>query len=578
MEAREHHRAGRFGEAERRYRAIIDTNSPHAPTLHAFGILLFSTGRPAEGLDALRAAVHCAPEEPTYLINLGGILTQTGAVNEAIAICRRATEQAPDDPRGFFNLGVAERAADKPAEARASFEAVIRLAPEDAEAHINLGGLLLELNETEPAETVLARAVVLAPDNADAQNNFGGVLQRRGKTREAVQAYERALALRPDDARTRGNLASALTQLGQLDAAEQAYRAALAERPTDTRLWRHLAQLRQHEKGDPDLVAMEALWARSDLDAESRVHLAFALGKALEDTGQYPEAIARFTEGNRLHRATFEYEPALETDRLEQIAKTFTTRLPSLPPPEQGEQIPIFIVGMPRSGTTLVEAILGRHSNVSVGGELTFLPDVLRECGERIGASYPALVPHLTPNHLAWIAAQYRDRANSLKLDASYFTDKLPFNFLRIGLIRALFPDARIVHCKRSPLDTCLSCYTNYFSSPQPFAYHVDDIAQYYLSYEALMAHWREHYPQEFVEIEYEGLVSNPDGEIPRLLEGCGLRFEQACLSPHESTAPVRTASLVQVRQPISTASMEKWRRYGSGLDPLVRALGRHNS
>ena len=140
------------------------------------------------------------------------------------------------------------------------------------------------------------------------------------------------------------------------------------------------------------------------------------------------------------------------------------------------------------------------------------------------------------------------------------------------------FPDAKIVHCKRSPLDTCLSCYTNYFSSPQPFAYHVDDIAQYYLSYEALMAHWREHYPQEFVEIEYEGLVSNPDGEIPRLLEGCGLRFEQACLSPHESTAPVRTASLVQVRQPISTASMEKWRRYGSGLDPLVRALGRHNS
>jgi len=571
--AREQHRAGALPEAERGYRAALRIAPDHAPTLQALGILLFATDRRDEAFASMREAISRAPEETVYLVNLGGLLTQAGQLNAAIDMCRKATQLAPRDPRGFFNLGVAEQAAGGLLNACAAFETVVELAPHDVEGYVNLGAVLSALHELEAAQLALTRAVEIQPHNADAQNNLGGVLQRLGRTQEAIEAYERALSARPDDARTLGNLASALAELGQLEAAEAAYRTALSTRPHDARLHRHLALLRPHQVGDADTAAMEALWADTELKTSDRVQLAFGLGKALDDAGQHEEAFNKFSEGNRLHRATLTHDAAASHAYLVDIAAVCSTRLEPLPVSSTPHPAPIFVLGMPRSGTTLVETILSSHSQVDAGGELTFLGDLVRACGERRKASYPSVVNRLTAEDRDWMATEYVRRSAQLGFEARWHTDKMPSNFLYLGLIRTLFPYAKIVHCKRNAIDTCLSCYVTYFSAPQPFAYDITELAAYYSGYTALMAHWRDLYGPALVEVEYERLVDDPEGQTRTLLEACGLPFEAACLSPHRSGGVVRTASLAQVRQPIYTSSVERWRRYGSAVEPLLQAL-----
>ncbi len=319
---------------------------------------------------------------------------------------------------------------------------------------------------------------------------------------------------------------------------------------------------------------LQHLAERPDLPVQGRVDCWFALGKAWEDIGDYDRAFACFAAGNREKRATFHY--AIEEDR--RFFAAIERHCVSLPSPVAGdpEPVPIFIVGMPRSGTSLVEQILACHPQVTALGEQEVVRQVIDgPYADKTGRRYPNGIGTADGDLFAELGRQCCRRYRELAPDASYITDKLPHNFLYIGVITRMLPNARIIHCRRQPLDTCLSCYKNDFAMLHRWAYDLSEIGEYWLLYDRLMAHWRRILGESLFEIDYEELVSDLEGAGRRLLAHCGLDWDARCLDFHRCPRPVSTASAVQVRRPLYTSSIGLWRRYAAHLAPLQEVLAR---
>ena len=553
------------GSGKKYKKCCQDNPSSHSPA-QALG----------QGTGAIKYSVKGVTPTPAECNHLVALFN-AGHYPELESRARSLVGRYPDSGFVWKILGAALQIQGK--DSLPALRKAAELLPGDAVAHYNLGNILHERGRLNEAEASYRRALQIEPDGADMHTNLGKTLQDIGRIEEAGASYRRALQIKPDHAEAHNNLGETLMESGRLDEAEASLRRALQIRPDYLKVRLSLASVRKVKADDENLAALIAVdeAARNSatpLSGEDAVCLHFALGKSYDDIGDHAKAFPYFLEGNRLKRATFDYDPDETARRIDSIMRNFDmATMDRLRGGGAPSHLPIFILGMPRSGTTLVEQIISSYPGVHGAGELVDLAAILRH--DIAGAVFPDNLHSLDQARLTAWGAEYVAGLQRRAPDARRITDKMPANFLAVGLIHLMLPNAKIIHVNRNPVDTCLSCFTQLFKDGQEFTYDLAELGRYYVDYARLMEHWRKVLPDgAFLDVRYEDIVADQEAQSRRLIEYCGLEWDDACLDFHQSKRAVRTASMAQVRQPIYKSSVERWRPYEKFLGPLFDALG----
>ena len=502
---------------------------------------------------------------------------RAGRLSEAKLLCTKILSQDPKNVAALHLLGVIKCQEGDALQATELIRQVLALRPDDAEAHNNLGIALCGQGKLEEAVAAYHRALELKPDYAESQNNLGIALKNHGKLEEAVAAYHRALELKPDYAESHNNLGNVLTHLGRLEEAVASYRNALAINPDRAESHLQMAHIKKHSDYDNDIKAMEEGYANPDNSDEQRMYLAFGLGKAFEDLRNYETAFDFFLAGNTMKRKTQSYSIDALGRFFRKQKEVFDS---SWFDKYQGagceDDTPIFIVGMPRSGTTLVEQILASHQQVYGAGEVVTLPQIIVPFFNRFpGAALAEGLRDCDGAEFERMGIEYIDAIRKHSKKARFITDKMVSNFRFIGLIKLMLPNAKIIHCCRNPLDNCLSIFKCYFSNKNiGYAYDLIELGEYYNFYRDLMKYWHSVLPDFIYNVQYEEMVADQAEQTRLLLKHCDLEWEDACMEFYKTDRPARTASAVQVRRPIYKDSVQSWKRYEKQLAPLLEILG----
>jgi tetratricopeptide (TPR) repeat protein len=510
-------------------------------------------------------------------INLGGCFHATGRREQAIRSYHRALTINPGLPDAHYNLGNLYAELENPDAAIVHYERSLVLNTSSAEVHNNLGNMLRKRGRNEEAIEHYKAAIRLKPTHIPMQRSLGDALQAQNQLDGAIVCYRAALAAEPQDVPTLNRLGSALLVAGRLDEASQAFETAIGVAPDNIGIQHNYASVRPFADGDQRLAVLEALMARkASLSDEQRVVLHFTLGKAYADLKDADRSFRHLEAGNRLKRQQVSYDERGTLMLMQRIRDTFTKEiLQAKANAGHDSEVPVFVVGMPRSGTTLVEQILASHPRVFGAGEVRDLVAAASLFSERTTSAYPEMLAKLSNDDLRELGKVYVERLSKGRAAKDRIVDKLPSNFLFVGLIHLVLPKARIIHIKRDPVDNCLSCFSLLFEEDQPFCYDLDEMGRYYKAYATLMDHWRSVLPPGvLLDVQYEDLVSDLDGQARRLVAHCGLDWDKSCLAFHETKRPVNTASLVQVRKPIYKSSVGRSNLYGLRLKPLMDALG----
>jgi len=496
-------------------------------------------------------------------------LYSNGQIEKAIEGVEALIKDYPNEALLHNISGAFYQAIGQLNESLDSFEKAITINSEYAEAHYNLGFTLQQLGQLEAAMKSYEQAIAIKHAYPNAHNNLGTILQELGQLDAAVKSYEQAIAIKPDYADAYNNLGNALRDPDQLDVVVKCYEKALSIKPDFAEAHHHLSVLKKYTASDPQIAQMQSLLSTSNLSQSDRTHLCFALAKVNEDLGRQDEFFKFLHEGNRLRKEELNY--SLDNSKIlsSTVKKMFSSTLS--PSYELSTIKPVFIVGMLRSGTSLVEQIIASHHAVYGAGELSTLSNLIT----------PILKNYLTQNKneltkktFLSIRQQYLDVLLNLNVHASVITDKLPLNFLFIGFILSAFPEAKIVHIKRDARATCWSIYKHYFSSAgHGWAYNLDDLAGFYGIYSNIMDFWHQTFPDKIYDLCYEDLTTNQEEETRKLLEYCELDWDENCLNFHNSKRAVKTASALQVRQKMYQGSSEAWKKHEEYLQPLIKAL-----
>jgi tetratricopeptide (TPR) repeat protein len=574
--------AGRYGEAVAVYQLAIALEPMRATTHNDLGTALRALGALAESEASFRRACELQPDLAVAHNNLGNVLRARGEAEAAIGAYRRAIELQPRYPEAYNNLGNTLLEGGAPEAAADCYRVALAQWPDFAEAHSNLGNALRQLGKLGEAIEHYSRAVALQPAFfAAAYSNLSDALRDIGQLEAAVASSRQALDLEPGNAGAYNGLGNALMDLGRLGEAEASYRKALAlhgdfaaaqgnlglvlraqQRPAEA--WAGIAHVRKMTPADADwCTAVDGLIARNPPPREE-IHLRFAAGKYHDDIRAFDAAFVHFRRANELAQGFgAPYDRAAQERLTDGLIAASAAASAVRDPRASASQKPIFIVGMPRSGTTLAEQILAAHPAAFGAGERDFWENA-QVRGER--------EPHR-------LADDYLQLIEGLAPHAERVVDKMPQNFLHLGLIHAAFPQARIVHMRRNPLDTCLSIYFQHFKSAHAYSHDLGDLVHYYGQYAQLMRHWRRRLPADaLLEVVYEDLVAQPEAGARRLLEFVGLPWDPACLDFHRGSRRVMTASKWQVRQKINTQSVARWRHYEQHLGPLASLLAADES
>ncbi|MDH4320516.1 MAG: tetratricopeptide repeat protein [Desulfobulbaceae bacterium] len=566
-----------YERAEACQRLALKISPGLACALNNMGSLMRERKKIPEAIDYYRQAAAKAPNYLEPLNNLGAVLVTEERADEALEVLAKALSQNPQYADAHCNIGFALKALEQPEQAYQHFQTALQLKPTYAEAYIGIGRIHQEQHNLPEAERAGLKAIELAPDKAEAHSLLGAIYTEMDQTAEALACFDRALALDPELSSALLGKGHLCLEMGDLAAAEQFFRQDLSNPGGDKLGARfHLTQARKVRPDDDNMAALVAAGREiAGLPATKRLSLHFALGKCYDDTGDYQRAMHHYQEGCRLKRSKINYDPVAQADIFSRIIESLSQpAVDGLHGMGDLSELPIFVLGMPRSGTTLTEQILASHPFVLGGGEL---PDLLAIAHRPLGtgADFPDNLRHLTPETLAAWGTDYIAGLRRRAPAARRITDKMPGNFMVVGLIHLMLPNARIVHVNRNPVDTCLSCFTRLFHHGQEQTYDLTELGRYYRQYNRLMAHWRDILPPgAFLDLRYEELVADTETQSRRLLDFCGLPWDDACLAFHATERKVRTASITQVRQPIYTTSVERWRRYGNTLAPLLDALG----
>jgi tetratricopeptide (TPR) repeat protein len=600
---------GHFGEAEGLSRQILIADPGSLPAKHLLGMIAGQTGRTSLAIDLLREVAAADPNGFVALNQLAILLRGQGRATEAVGAAKRASVLKPDDPATLENLGQCLLADGRAAEAIDAFERVVRLKADSATGYYGLASALAQLARDREAAQAFERAINLAPGYAEAHAQLGRLLQGHGRQKEAIAQFRKAaearpnsafahlqfaridleegraesakdrlgaaLALEPDSADIHALLGNALQQLGDFDGAIAAYEKVIEQQPARVSAYLGIVSAKKVSEADRSLLAqMQALLRQGNLAEMDAVNLHYGLGKAEDDLADYGSAMAHYDEANRLMAARLVRSGRAFDCKRHQSA---ITRLIDAFTPEffhryrglgTASELPVFVLGMMRSGTTLIEQILSSHPKIGGGGELDFW-------GDREAMQERAAAGTLDPPTAVGLAANYMDLLRGIAPSARRVTDKMPANFLLLGLIHLLFPRARIIHCRRDPVDTCISIYTTPYTQSPHFAHDRANIVFYYEQYLRLMAHWRNVLPADrFLEVDYEDIVGDREIAARRLVEFCGLDWNDACLRHENNRRSVKTASAWQARQPLYRSSVERWRRYEPWLGEFRKLLG----
>lgn len=428
------------------------------------------------------------------------------------------------------------------------------------------------------AEATCRAALLLRPEDAESHRVLGAILLWQNRADEAMSSLEESLRLGPENPRTYKKVAQALAATGRMTDALAADRKALELQPKYAGALAHLASLKRFtSRHDDDLSAIEELAADSATADDDRVLLLFALGKAYEELGSYDRAFECLREANRLARRALSWDSAAAVAGLDRVREVFSrTLFDRYADAGAPSDVPVLIVGMPRSGTTLVEQVIASHPTVHGGGERPDFNEIAAVLSVMTseGLPFPDVMEHVGPEVLLGLGEGYARRLIDLAPGAARVTDKTPRNFRYLGLARLLLPDAKVIHCVRDPVDTCFSCYALNLVA-QPYTFDLLELADYYRGYERLMAHWRSVLPDGWLlEVRYEDLVADLEGSARQLVAHCGLEWDDACLQFDATDRPVMTASVAQVRRPVYRSSVSRWRRFEPHLGPLLEALG----
>jgi len=600
----------RLEAAEACYRTAILHNPALAKAYASLGSVLTQSGRWQEAAAQFETVLQLQPEFPDIHANLGAVLLQLGRLEEAIVCLTQATTRNAHDAFTLCHLGHALARQGRGREAGECYSRALACAPNSAEAQNALGNNLRAYGVLDAAIACYRRAIELRPNFAEFYNNVGVALREQGAWGAAAQAYHQAIALKPklfgahanlgvllqeqgaldeaiachqrsieanpEFAEGYHNLGISLQEKGALDAAWDAFERAIAISPRRGVFYRMLVGTGRMTAESAQSARLEALAAEmGTLPEPDRLELHFALGTFYADTGQPTKSSAHLLEANRLKRRQIRYDECQSLGIFDRIQTVFTREmLEARGDYGRASTVPIFIVGMPRSGTTLLEQILASHPTVHGAGELETLPRLLALHESRVGKPFPELVETLAKDELQSFADDYLESLHRLAPTAGHIVDKMPNNFLRIGLIKLAFPAARIIHVQRDPVDTCLSCFSKSFSGDLPYSYNLAELARYYRAYERLMIHWQQVLPGgSILNIRYEDLVADLEGQSRQVLAFCDIPWHQQCLQFHQNPRTVRTSSLTQVRQPLYTSSVGRWHSFPELVGPLLESL-----
>ena len=610
------------GMARRRLRDIpaalailepLSREQPHAGAVHyEYGLALGDAGQGEAAVSSLRRAVELSPALPGAWRTLADHLTAMGDTAGADAAYARHIKAATRDP-GLLRSAAALCDNDIPL-AETLLRAHLREHPTDVAAIRMLAEVAARLGRYTDAEGLLARCLELAPGFVEARAHYATVLNRQNRPTEALAHVNQLLAAEPRNPNHRNLKATVLVNIGEYRQAIDLYTGLLAEYPHQAMVWLSfghvlktagrqdesirayrrslelvpnlavawwsLANLKTFRFSAADVETMRSQLARTEGSIDDRLHLEFALGKACEDAAQFAASFRHYDEANRLRRSQIHYSAAETTSLVERSRALYTreffhARAGAGCPARD----PVFIVGMPRAGSTLVEQILSSHSLVEGTMELYDMISLARSLDVRgpreQPVQYPDTLAALTPAQLKALGERYLERTRvQRKSSAPYFIDKMPNNFLHTGLILLALPNARVIDVRRHPLGCCFSVFKQHFARGQSFSYSLQDVGRYYRDYVELMAHFDRVLPGRVHRVDYESLVEDSEAEVRALLEYCGLPFEEQCLRFYENERAVRTASSEQVRQPIFRDGLEQWRHYEPWLEPLKTALG----
>jgi tetratricopeptide (TPR) repeat protein len=598
------------GAAEKYLRKTIKLAPSFAKPHEDLGLLLINLGRHEEAVPLLENAIRLDPKSPHAAFNLGKALAKLGRgkeadeafeeafklaptrkllaeaarlhgdgkLDEAERVYRQVLNEEPDNVDALRMLAMLAAAAGKFDDAERLLRRVLSLAPDYFTAHMDLGRILKEQDRYEDAINAFRAALKIEPNNAQAWFFLGATLAPAALTYEAVEAYQESLRLRPDAPAVLLGLGHVLKTIGEQEQGIAAYKRCIELKPDNGETYWSLANLKTFRFSDRELAQMEERVLSGEINhPSSEVNFHFALGKAYEDRADFETAWRWYAEGNKRQRQLVSYDPVETEISNNALVEVFNAEfLEEMAGLGCADPAPIFVLGLPRSGSTLIEQILASHSMVEGTSELPYLSRVSGSLNRNRadGVNYPQAARELGTEHWQALGEDYLHYARLHRSEGKpHFIDKMPNNFPNIGFLSLILPNAKIIDARRHPLDSCLGNFRQLYAKGQNFTYDLTEIGEYFLQYQRLMEHWHAALPGQILTVQYEENVSDLETQVSRILDFCELPWEDACLRFYETDRPVRTASSEQVRQPIYTGSVNFWRNYEDKLAELIDVL-----
>ncbi len=561
---------GRHPEAEAACRHAIELKPANAEAHSNLAVALEMQGRIEEAKKACGRAIQINPDYPEALINLGNLYVRSGDYVSGVEAYVKAIQQAPENPTARANLSVALLRLEESDEALLQAQEAVDLSPDYVEALNALGNALSAKGDYVQAEDVFRKAYVIQPAHREAGMNLAATLHKSGRSDDAITTYQQILDINSGLAEAENGLGVVLLALGKTDDATTAFRRAIKIRPALADAWYNLASS-DHDLSDEEVKDIQNLLEKSDISAQQRISLNFALAERADRKRDTDASMFHLNAGNNMRRnALSRNEIVFDGDQLDRdvanISRTFSTslltRLQSL---GNNSEVPVFLCGMPRSGTTLVEQIITSHPQAGSVGEMAVVADLLED--------YPGEIINLSKNRIEGLCQRVLERLTIGTGQLQRVIDKSPFGFFHIGLMQVLFPNARVVHCQRNPMDVGLSCYAQNFIANHPWSTDLTDIGRYIRAESRMMEHWKSVLSLPLLDVSYEDIIADQEGQSRRIIEFLGLGWDDACLRFHDNGKTVLTASNWQVRKPLYSRSVGKAEGYGDHLKALREGL-----
>lgn len=568
--------SGRFEDALKRLSKAAKKMPHNLTAQNALGVAHSKCGKSAKAVQLFRSVLKAQPNHREAELNLAGALMEMGKMDEAIALYNGLIEKYPDQAQLYFNLGVALRKAGRSFDAIDAYAQALVLEPQFTDAHVNLSTIYSGQGNQDAALDHLKTACALRPDDIHILNNEARALFDAGFSAEALAACERVCAQNPGNLEALGIQVRVLQNDGRFADARASAAQALAVNPDAVPVLLALSYDKDHAFSDEEIQSLKKATAGDGADTAEAIQAWFALGKIHNDRGEYGPAFNFYKRGNALRDAPYNWTKADEQNVFASLLDTFSeTFFQDTQNMGQDSTRPVFIVGMPRSGTTLVEQIIASHPSAAGGGELYDIQNISDDLARTLNcaAPYPACVKNLDAATANSQAERYLARLDQISKTAERVTDKMPGNYLHLGLIAKLLPNARVIYCRRDPMATCFSIYQQNFQGFHSYAYDLTKLGWRYRNHERLMDHWRSVLPLSILDVAYEDVIDDQEGQSRRILDFCDLKWDPSVLDFHKTERAVQTASLWQVRQPIFTSALKHWCAYEEFLGPLKEAL-----